>query len=223
MPNERQCNPGHSAWGGIYRGLYVFAKTGKNVGRAFLNLCAGLALIATQAKADPDPDGKWWLGYQTGVYAKGTAFNATNPATTELVNRYLIGLNFGYDKQIGQSPFEWGIEFQANYQFGAQDLYELVLPVSLRYHPSFTWSEPYVDSVGFGLGMSYYNKQSTLEMEKYGQTRKDYVYWYIEIEFAELKPGDNLYLRLHHRSNAFGALEPNGGSNAFVVGFRRSF
>lgn len=62
-----------------------------------------------------------------------------------------------------------------------------------------------------------------VEINNDGATRRNLIYWLFEVEFATRRPGDRVFLRLHHRSDAFGLLDPPAGSNAVVVGLRRSF
>ncbi|ABG32305.1 hypothetical protein CEP88_03675 [Roseobacter denitrificans] len=174
------------------------------------------------ARADVPDEGTWSLGYQTGVMTNQRAHEAINPSVVEFVDSYLLGVLAGYDVPIGESRFSFGIEFQANMHFGDQGFYEIVVPVVLRYHPEESWWDAF-DSFSFGLGGSHYSEISNVERENYGESRRDLVYWFLEAEFATKNADETIFARIHHRSNAFDALEPNGGSNAFVVGFRRAF
>lgn len=186
-------------------------------------IALALATIAGAARATPDADGTWWWAYQTGVMTDGRAGDAIDPGDLELTENYILGGLLGYDRQIGNSRFSFGVEIQANAHFGEQGFYEVVLPVSARYHFENSWWDAF-DSVGFGVGYSHYSEISDIERSNYdGESRRNLIYWYLELEFAELKPGDNLFVRLHHRSNGYDTVEPNGGSNAWIVGFRRAF
>ena len=198
-------------------------ENGKGITGAASAMIAALCIGGEPSVADPSPEGAWSWSYQTGAMTDGTASEALKLWQTDFVEHYLIGGLLSYDKQIGNSRFSYGFEVQANLHFGDQGFAEFVLPVSLRYHPENSWWDAF-DSFGFGLGWSQYTELSELELSNYdGESREGLVYWYIEAEFAETKSGDNLFWRLHHRSNAFDLVEPNGGSNAFVVGWRRAF
>jgi hypothetical protein len=192
----------------------------------FLSTFAAISsffLYGAAAAADPDPEGTWYWAYQTGVMTDDRAAEALQPTRTKFVEQYLAGFILGYDRQIADSRFSIGAELQANVHFGDQGFYEFVVPISARYHPKQSWWGAF-DSFAFGLGLSHYSEISELERGNYdGQSRRNLIYWYLEVEFAELKPNDNLFVRLHHRSNGYDTLEPNGGSNAIVVGFRRKF
>lgn len=181
------------------------------------------ALLATgPASADVPDQGTWSLGYQTGVMTNQRAHEAINPSEVEFVDSFLLGVLAGYDLPIGDSRFSFGVEFQANMHFGDQGFYEIVVPVVLRYYPEESWWDAF-DSFSFGLGGSHYSEISNVERENYGESRRDLVYWFLEAEFATSNEDETIFARIHHRSNAFDTLEPNGGSNAFVVGFRRAF
>ncbi|WP_259650445.1 hypothetical protein [Roseobacter sp. OBYS 0001] len=179
-------------------------------------------LASGTARADVPLEGTWSLGYQTGIMTNQRAHDAINPSKVEFVDNYLLGLLAGYDVPIGDSRFSFGIELQANMHFGDQGFYEIVVPVVLRYYPEESWWDAF-DSFSFGLGGSHYSEISNVEREKYGESRRDLVYWFLEAEFATRNADETIFARIHHRSNAFDTLEPNGGSNAFVVGFRRAF
>lgn len=200
----------------------------KQFGRVIFYLWASLAFVtaglflADAARADTLGEGRWSLGYQTGVMTNQRAHEAINPAEVEFVDNYILGLLVGYDLPIGTSRFTFGAEFQANMHFGDQGFYEIVVPVVLRYYPQDSWWDAF-DSFSFGLGGSHYSEISKVERENYGESRRNLVYWFLEAEFATSNIDETIFARIHHRSNAFDALTPNGGSNAFVVGFRRAF
>lgn len=177
-------------------------------------LSLALTVTSSAVQATPDEQGTWWWAYQTGVMGDGRLGDAMNPGTLELAENYVLGGILGYDRQIGDSRFSIGAKLQANAHVGEQGYYEVVLPVSVRYHFINCWWDAF-DSVGFGLGYSHYSEVSELERSNYdGDSRRNLIYWYLELEFAELKPGDNLLLRFHHRSNGYDTVEPDGGSNA---------
>ena len=175
-----------------------------------------------QADVASKKGGEWWVGYFTGIMTNGKAHEALDPFSVEFVDTYVAGLVLGYERQIGDSKFSFGAEFQTNAHFGQQGFYEIAVPLVLRYHPEKSWWDAF-DSFAFALGPSHYSEISELERENYGQSRRNLFYWYIETEFKTLDPKSSLFARIHHRSNAWDTLEPDGGSNAIVVGFRKKF
>jgi hypothetical protein len=47
------------------------------------------------------------------------------------------------------------------------------------------------------------------------------LYWMLEAEFGPRDAQRSVFLRLHHRSNAYGLFAEAGGSNVMVLGLRR--
>jgi hypothetical protein len=192
-----------------------------------LALCCVVTAAARPGVASPEPEApevtRWW-SVQTGIMTDGRAPEALNPTRLELSENFLLGAAVGAERRLGQSRFAIGVEAQALAHFGDQGFLELAfVPVSLRYHfGSSPWGA--FDSLAFGLGYSHYSELSRLELENYdGASRRNLIYWYLDLEFAELESGTNLFLRLHHRSNGYDTVEPNGGSNAWIFGIRHTF
>jgi hypothetical protein len=177
---------------------------------------------AVSADISSKEGGEWWVGYFTGIMTDGKAHEALDPFNVEFVDTYLAGLVLGYERRIGNSRFSYGAEFQANAHFGQQGFYEIVVPAVIRYHPKDSWFDAF-DSFAFALGPSHYSEISDLERDNYGESRRNLFYWYVETEFKTSDPKSSLFARVHHRSNAWDAVEPNGGSNALVIGFRKKF
>jgi hypothetical protein len=184
---------------------------------------AALTLGPAPAAAEPDPPGRWSWAVQAGAMTDGRAEDMLVPGRAALVGDHLAGIVLGYDRRIGAGGLSWGAELQANLHSGDDPLAEIVLPLSLRYRPEREWFGA-VGSVAFGLGYSVYSDEARVELDLYGgQARRGLVYWYLEAETSEVAPGRTLFVRLHHRSDGFGTLSPEGGSNAWVAGFRREF
>ena len=181
-----------------------------------------LSPVTVAADASSKADGEWSFGYQTGVMTDGKAHEMLLPKELEFVDAYLAGLVLGYERQFGNTRFSYGAEVQVNGHFGQDSFYEIAVPAILRYHPKESWWDAF-DSFAFALGGSHYSKTSQLERDNYGESRRNLFYWYIETEFKTKDPKSSVYARIHHRSNAWDSVEPNGGSNAFVIGFRRKF
>lgn len=185
---------------------------------------AMLSLTSAPVAADASSKngGQWSFGHQTGVMTDGRAHEMLIPSELEFVDAYLAGLVLGYERQYKNTRFSYGAEVQVNGHFGQDSFYEIAVPAIVRYHPEKSWWDAF-DSFAFALGGSHYSQTSQLERDNYGESRRNLFYWYIETEFKTKDPKSSLYARIHHRSNAWDSVEPNGGSNALVIGFRRKF
>ena len=114
------------------------------------------------------------------------------------------------------------IEGQAVKYFGDQTNWEFNLPVIARWI-EFPWGETIDTSVAFGLGLSW--AASTPELEELNEdgTEQLLAYWTLEIEAGPPDSEISGFIRLHHRSVAFGTFGELGGVNALALGLRRSF
>jgi hypothetical protein len=79
---------------------------------------------------------------------------------------------------------------------------------------------PPLRSLAFGMGPSFATEVPPLEVENKGSSQQALLYWSLEAEFASPLPRDTIFARLHHRSNAWGAVADAGGSNVLVMGLR---
>lgn len=115
------------------------------------------------------------------------------------------------------------MEVQVGRYFGAQDHWEFNLPiVGLRWH-RFPWDDHLATSFAWGIGPSYATKLPPIEQEVNGTTKRWLVYWYAELTFGPPKKSWEVLMRLHHRSDAFGLVADEGGSNTVCLGVRHRF
>ena len=122
-----------------------------------------------------------------------------------------------FDHRLG---FE--VEGQVVRHFGDQDHWEFNLPIIGRWE-AFPWDEFVDTSLAFGIGPSYATEKPKLEVANEGDSQRWLVYWMIELEVGPPDQGWSTILRLHHRSEAFGVVADEGGSNALVIGFKQRF
>lgn len=167
-------------------------------------------------------------GYSLTVYgAKMTENNweelfLQNERTNLIDSEMLV---IALAKRLG--PFHprinYEIEGQVAKHYGIQDHWEFNLLGAARWEPF--WWDRYIDTnAAFGLGLSYATERPKAEIIIEGDTRKWMIYWMMELAFAI--PGtQNLELvtRIHHRSEAFGILADEGGSNSLGVGLKYRF
>ncbi|WP_424965645.1 hypothetical protein [Dinoroseobacter sp. S375] len=135
---------------------------------------------------------------------------------------YLVGLAFGAERQIGASRFSWGVEGQIVRHFGQMDHWEVNLPVVLRYTPPNPWIDSF-ESFAYGLGLSHATEVPSVEVERTGESQRNFFYWKAELEFNLPSPDTALLLGMHHRSDGYGVFDADSGSTALSVGFKRSF
>jgi hypothetical protein len=187
-------------------------------------LCTQLTLCAETAAADSEKKspGRWSVGLVAGNMTKNRANDLLRPREYDFADNYFTGAVVAYDKRIGDRSWSLGAELQVNVHFGDQEFLEFVLPATIRYHPDIPFF-PALESLGFGLGLSHTTKVPELEIDVRGESARTLVYWLAESAFSVGNSGDELFLRVHHRSDAFGLLDPDSGSNAFAIGWRRPF
>ncbi|MCW8860256.1 MAG: acyloxyacyl hydrolase [Deltaproteobacteria bacterium] len=139
-------------------------------------------------------------------------------------NSYLLAVALA--RQIGrwEDRLSYELEGQLVKHFKRQDHWEFNLLGVLRWE-KFFWDQWLETSAAFGLGPSYATAEPEVEIEKDGESARFMVYWMLELAVApfKLQPRLELISRIHHRSNAFGLVADNGGSNALTIGFKYRF
>jgi hypothetical protein len=114
------------------------------------------------------------------------------------------------------------IEGQVVRYFGDQENWEFNLPIVFRWH-AFPWDKWVETSFAFGIGPSYASEVPVEEIAREGSSEQLLVHWFAELEFG---PPASLWsgiLRLHHRSEAYGLVADEGGSNSLTAGIKRRF
>lgn len=139
----------------------------------------------------------------------------------DLTGNKLIGYALAYDRPLNDF-WSVGFELQATYHFGDQDYGEFGLPLTVRYRPENPWFRP-IEGFAFGLGMSHTTKVPDIEVDTRGESQRNLFYWLLETEFKTRDPKTSWFVRIHHRSDAWGTLEEEGGSNAIAIGLRKDF
>jgi hypothetical protein len=113
-----------------------------------------------------------------------------------------------------------GIEASVMRHFGEQDHWELSVPLYLRsLRPERVW----LPSLAYGLGVSYAGDVPESEVARRDESQRTLATWFIELEFGGAQAITRPYLRLHHRSDAFGLFPVDTGSNVLALGLRRDF
>ena len=139
------------------------------------------------------------------------------PGDLEWRDSGIVGVAAGRNWPLAGN-FSIGIEAQAVAHFGEQDHLEFNLPVFVRYEPERL--RPF-RGLAFGIGPSYATAVPEIEVETRGGSQRALLYWAIEAEFSSPLRETTIYTRLHHRSNGYGSIAEEGGSNIIVLGLRR--
>ena len=181
-----------------------------------------IALVCAWATPMTAQQGEWTAAVFGGVMTSNAFEEVFQPNKINFVDSQIAGVILGYELRLPDDRWTLGAEVQVAKHFGLQHHTEINLPVVLRYHPKKPWPRP-LESVAFGIGGSHATALPQVEIDNDGATRRNLIYWLFEVEFATPQPRDTMFLRLHHRSDAFGLLTPSAGSNAVVFGLRRSF
>lgn len=145
-----------------------------------------------------------------------------NPNVLDYADNNFAGIILGYEVPIGDGRFSLGAEAQINQHFGGQEYLEFVIPATIRYSPKDPWVS-FFDSFAFGLGLSYTADTPESEIARRGDSQRALVYFSLEAAFDVGQSGNDLFLRLHHRSDGYGLFETDTGSNAYALGFRKVF
>ena len=121
------------------------------------------------------------------------------------------------------NKLSWEMEAQVGRYFGDQNHWEFNLPIlGFRWH-QFPWNNHVATSIAWGIGPSYATSIPEIELETNDSTSHWLVYWYAELALGLPKVSWEILLRLHHRSNGFGTVSEDGGSNAVGAGVRYRF
>lgn len=140
------------------------------------------------------------------------------PGSLTWRDSYMAGAMLAREWPLGRAGFV-GVEGQINRHWGEQDLWEIAAPLYLR---SLRPESPLIPSLAYGLGLSWTSEVPAVEVDRKGESQQMLAYWFIELEFAS-RARTRPFVRLHHRSDAFGTFEADTGSNALLLGLRREF
>ncbi|WP_372682804.1 hypothetical protein [Desulfosarcina sp.] len=117
----------------------------------------------------------------------------------------------------------WELEAQVGKYVGDQDHWEFNLPIiGFRWH-RFPWDRYVATSFAWGIGPSYATETPPIELETNDSSSQWLIYWYSELTLGPPASGWEVMLRLHHRSDGYGAVADDGGSNAVCAGLRYRF
>lgn len=128
-------------------------------------------------------------------------------------------------KQVAtyRQMIDYEIEGQLAKHNGIQQHWELNGLGAVRWNP-FWWDRFLETSAAFGLGLSYASEKPRAEIRSEGSTEPWMLYWMMEVAFSLPQwPEVALISRIHHRSEGYGLLADEGGSNALAIGLKYRF
>jgi hypothetical protein len=180
------------------------------------------AILCPLGVGAANAQGKWYYTVFFGVMTENRWHEVFSPGDLQLAASDLVGLGIGWDRQIAASRFRYGFEMQALRHFGRQDHYEFNLPIVLRYVPANPVPR-WLKTVAFGIGVSHATKVPQVEIDRKGESQRNFVYWMADVQFVQRRPGTSVYFRLHHRSDGYGLYDVSSGSTALVLGWLSEF
>ncbi|WP_415402749.1 hypothetical protein [Tateyamaria sp. SN3-11] len=185
-------------------------------------LCCIAVILGTTTPSTTSAreSGNWAVSALAGTLTTGSWHEAINPGKLDFADSYMLGGALSWERPIGASRFQFGVEAQLLAHVGRQDHFELNVPVVLRYVPETTRG---ISSVAAGLGLSYASKIPQVEIDRNGASQRLFVYWMAEVEFPLAHPDRSALIRLHHRSDGYGIFDVDAGSTGFVFGLRHRF
>jgi len=139
-------------------------------------------------------------------------------------NSYLLAIALAQHLGQWDGKLSYELEGQVVKHVKLQNHWEFNLLGVVRWE-KFVWDNWLDTSTAFGLGASYATKKPKIEIENDGETAHLLVYWMLELAVVPFKshPQWELITRIHHRSDAFGLVADDGGSNALAFGLKYHF
>lgn len=143
------------------------------------------------------------------------------PKQLEYKSSYLLAIALAHRVGQWQDKLSYEVEGQVVRHFHLQNHWEFNLLGVLRWE-KFFWDHWCDTSMAFGLGGSYATDKPEIEIENDGETGRFLIYWMLELAVVPFRSQARweLIARVHHRSDAFGLIADDGGSNAMAFGLR---
>ena len=182
----------------------------------FLVVFFSLAVGNTQA-AEPLNSINIYGGRMTSNHWEDVFIDTLN---LDFVDSYffVVGLARRVGKYRDRMSFE--IEAQVVKHFDYMDHWEFNGAATGRWE-KFWWDDTIDTSLAFGIGPSYATDEPEVELDNNDETSKFLIYWMIELALTLPDyPQTAFIARLHHRSNAWGLINKDGGSNGIGFGLK---
>jgi len=141
----------------------------------------------------------------------------------DFVDSYFLAVTLA--RKVGEyrGMMSFEVEVQAVKHFDYMDHWEFNGAVTGRWE-RFPWGDTIDTSLAFGIGPSIATAEPEVELDNNDETSKFLIYWMIEVtlDLPEY-PHISFITRLHHRSDAWGLVNQDGGSNGIGFGIKYRF
>lgn len=188
--------------------------------RALQLALLSIMLTATACAAEPE--------YALNLYGAKMANNNwqdffSNTDDLDFIDAQMLVMSLA--KRVGRHKtlLSYEIEGQLVKHDGIQRHWELNALGTLRWEP-FWWDRHLDTSVAFGMGPSFATEKPQAEIRNEGDSQQWMLYWMLELALTwPQQPNVAFITRLHHRSEGYGLVAENGGSNALAFGLKYRF
>ena len=178
---------------------------------------------------DPTPDaerGPLSVGMYAGALYQGVFVSLFfRPWAIDLSPSYLVAANFDYRFYKSDSlPIQFEAEVDIAKRFNGANQFDFDLAAFVRW-TSFPWNKTLYTNVRLGvLGLSYVNGISAWERRSSDNETGSRLLIFVVPEVTFASSGHSrgeAFIRVHHRSGAYGLLNGvYGGSNYLCIGYR---
>ena len=144
------------------------------------------------------------------------------PTDLEFENTYLAGAGISHRLITLFDKLDIEVLGQAAIHFGHAHQWEFETALVARW-TYFPWNDTVRTTFAFGLGPSYETQTPPEEVAIHGRSEQWSGFWTAELTAGPPESLWSGFIRLHHRSTAFGLFGKSGGSNWLALGIRREF
>ena len=187
------------------------------LGSAFFLLSTSIIAAPSAWAAEPLNSLNVYAGRMTSNHWEDVFIDTFN---LDFVDSYFLAI--GLARKVGEyrDKMSFEIEGQVVKHFDYMDHWEFNGLVTGRWK-KFPWNDTIDTSLAFGLGPSFATDEPQVELDNNDETSKFLIYWMIELALGLPDyPQTAFIARLHHRSNAWGLINKDGGSNGIGFGLK---
>lgn len=177
------------------------------------------------ASASDSDDEQWFVSFYAGKHTD-TNLGEILVLKTNFEGSNVSVLSFGKELGIYKDVIGYEVEGQVAWHTGIQTHEEVNVSFTLRWLPFF-WDRYLDTSFAFGNGLSYATGDSEIEIRESDKEETKRLLYYILVELSFTVPKTeswDLFVRIHHRSSAYGLFGGvSTGTNFVGMGLRYRF